>query len=58
MLNHEMSALAIEETLMMLESCLYYEADNLPKKLKRWENDGEEIGVNTDWLLQLSLRWI
>ncbi len=58
MLNHDSSTLAIEETLSMLESCLYYEADNLKKKLKKWEKDGEEIGVNGDWVLQLSIRWI
>lgn len=58
MLNHDCSTLAIEETLNLLESCLYYEADNLPKKLRKWEKDGEEIGVNGDWVLQLSLRWL
>lgn len=58
MLNHDSSTLAIEDTLNMLESCLYYEADNLPKKLKKWERDGEEIGLNPDWVLQLSIRWV
>jgi len=51
MLNHDSSTLAIQETLYMLESCLYYEADNLPKKFRKWEKDGEEIGVNQDWVL-------
>ena len=30
----------------------------MPKKLRKWENDGEEIGQNTDWALQLQPRWL
>ena len=58
MLNHDTSTIAIEQTLALLESCFYYEAENLPKKLRKWENDGEEIGQNTDWALQLQPRWL
>ena len=58
LLNHDYSLPAIVEILSLIESCLYYEADNLPKKLKIWEKDGEEIGVNPDWVLQLAVRWI
>lgn len=58
MLNHDSSTIAIVHTLSLLESCFYYEAENLPKKLKRWEKDGEEMGTNPDWALQLNLRWL
>ena len=51
MLTHDSSTIAIVLTLALLESCFYYEAENLQRKLRRWEKNGEEVGTNPDWAL-------
>jgi hypothetical protein len=58
MMTRETSPTLIIETLHLLESCLYYESENLPRKLRKWEKNGEEVGVNPEWALALNVRWL
>ena len=58
MLTRETSPELVITLLNLVESCLYHDAQDLPKRLRKWEKNGLEIGVNPDWALALNVRWL